>query len=246
MCRLAAFAPSFPKQEAEKILFDFAKGNTDGVGSVHIKKGEFVVNKWPFSIYKVIRKNLPLLDHMPYPGWTLVHLRSASHGANTYNNTHPFIKGNWAFCHNGIWRDYSIVKAAYSRMFNFKGDTDSEVAAQLFTSAGPRNFIRAVKDGGVYLALHKTGKLYAICTLLGDLEFTKTPHGIVIASTLPPGYTKVTTIGEGWIKFNSRGKIDKKDFKEQDYNLYEGESWKDWDKPRKLSKEYLYGPKEIL
>jgi len=145
---------------------------------------------------------------MPYPGWTLVHLRAASHGGLTYQNTHPFIKGDWAFCHNGIWGDHKIVKAAYSNLFKFEGQTDSEVAAQLFSSIGPQKFIKSVTSG-VYLTLHITGEVYTICNEFADLDIAKTQYGYIVASELPETL-KATKIKKGWIDFNPLGQINKK------------------------------------
>jgi len=232
MCRLAAFPPNCSKEDALKILLGFASGNPDGAGSVYVKDGHFKVNKWPISLRQVLSEKLPLLDHMPYPGWTMVHLRAASHGDNIPQNTHPFIKGNWAFCHNGIWRDYSIVKAAFSRLYRFEGQTDSEVAAQMFAAAGPRKFIRSVKDGGVYLALHRSGKLYAVCTEGGDMSYTETPNGIIVASTFPE-YTSQVTIDSGWLKLNPEGTLVKKRIHKSAF-LLRSDYWRDYKDDKSL------------
>ena len=114
MCRLAAFPPMFPRRKALEILANFYAGNEDGTGSVYVKDGKFVVNKWRYRLETVIKRKFPLLDHMPYDGWTLAHLRAASHGKIRKVNTHPFIRGDWAVVHNGIFSEYKIVKAALS------------------------------------------------------------------------------------------------------------------------------------
>src|SRR5579859_2244118 len=155
MCRLAAFPPGFEPRHAIKILARFAKGNEDGTGSVYVKDGVFVVNKWALPLAQVVGRSYPLLDHMPYDGWTVCHLRAASHGGNTHDNTHPFVKGDWAVVHNGIWSEYDLVKAALKRYVKFSGETDSEVAAQLLATVGPKQFGRLIDYGGVFLSLNK-------------------------------------------------------------------------------------------
>jgi predicted glutamine amidotransferase len=216
MCRIAAFPPKFPKEYALKYIARFAKGNGDGTGSVYLKDGEFVVNKWPISLAKVVYREYPLLDHMPHNGWTVVHLRAASHGENTMENTHPFIKEKfsvppranptrYAVIHNGIWSDYSLAKAAMSPYVDFEGETDSEVAAQLLANVGPKNFGKLVDWGGVFMALQNNGELWVIKTS-GDLQMRKTNYGIVIASELPE-YLDPEEQPEGYIRFSKTGKL---------------------------------------
>jgi len=203
---MAAFPPGFTKEEAIEILAPFASYNRDGTGSVYLQNDKFVVNKWPIPFEDVLRKNLPLLDHMPCSSWTLVHLRAASHGANTVANTHPIIKGNWAMTHNGIFGEYYLLKTALSKIYKFDGETDSEPLVQLFDAVGPRQFFRAIKNGGVYFFLRKTGRLYVYVTR-GDLEFQETPRGIVLASSLPSKYSERNIVRNGWIRFSGQGRI---------------------------------------
>ena len=128
MCRVAAFPPGFPRKEALEILANFENKNTDGTGSAYVLDGKFVVDKWAKPFSSVIRTK-PFLSHMPYNGWTLAHLRAASHGDNVKKNTHPFVVGPWAFIHNGIWSEYNLVQLALSKQIKMEGETDSEVAA---------------------------------------------------------------------------------------------------------------------
>lgn len=205
MCRLAAFPPGFPQGAALKILARFARGNEDGTGSVYVKDGEFVVNKWPLALSKVVSRELPLLAHMPYDGWTVCHLRAASHGVNATRNTHPFNKGEWSIVHNGIWSEYELVKAALKGRARFEGETDSEVAAELFSTVGPKRFGNVVKMGGVFLGLKKTGELWAVKTS-GSLEMLDTKFGRLLGSTLPESL-KPDTVPEGWLHFDTKGEL---------------------------------------
>lgn len=206
MCRLAAFPPNFPKKEAYNIMWHFLKGNTDGTGSVHLDKdGKFVTRRYPFSLTKVVKDQKVLLGHMPYPGWTVVHVRAASHGGNKVANTHPFIKGKWGVVHNGVWSEYEIAKAALHRKVEFEGDTDTEVAAYVFSNIGPKRFSKLIDYGGVYLGLHQSGDLWAVKTS-GDLVMAETKYGQVLASELPDKYDD-REVEEGWVHLNPEGKV---------------------------------------
>lgn len=205
MCRLAAFPPNFPKEKAWLILANFLDNNTDGTGSVYVKDGQFVVNKWATNLKKVWKRKLPLLDHMPYNGWTIAHLRAASHGRNSKQNTHPFIKGSWAIVHNGIWSEYNIVKTALAKHVQFEGETDTEVAAQLFAQIGPKKFFGALdRYSGVYLALNTNGHLWAVNTG-GDLVMNKENDVILLASDLEQSYNGIE-FNRGWIHLGPDGK----------------------------------------
>lgn len=182
---------------------NFYSGNVDGTGSAYVKDGKFVVNKWSIPYDEVARKKLPLFDHMPYNGWTIAHVRAASHGGNTYNNTHPLIKGSWAIAHNGLFREYAIVKALM-KDHTFIGQTDSEAAAAMWERVGRAKFIESV-DSGVYLFLNKNGQLDIICGS-GDLEFQNTKYGVLMASELPYTYGRVQHVERGDFRMSKKGK----------------------------------------
>jgi predicted glutamine amidotransferase len=207
MCRLVAFPPNFPKKKALSILDPFSLGNDDGTGSVYIKDNEFVVNKWPLSFEEVVEKKLPLLDHMPYNGWTIAHVRAISHGGKSMRNTHPFILDNWAMAHNGIFSEYAPVKAVLQKALqvDFEGRTDSEVALQLWEHVGKEHFIKSMSSG-VFMFLNKTGQLDVVCCNGGDLMFQKTKWGVVLASELDrKEYKRTHTVLEGNFKLSKKG-----------------------------------------
>lgn len=203
MCRLAAFPPGFERHHAVRLLERFAKGNGDGTGSVYVKDGKFVVNKWAQPLSRVV--NRTLLSHMPYDGWTVVHLRAASHGGNAMENTHPFIKNKWAVAHNGIWSEYELVKAALKKYVTFEGETDSEVAAHLIATLGPKRFGNLVDFGGVFMNLHLNGELWVVKTS-GELEMRYTKYGYLLASTLPEHF-QALDVPEGWMRFDTAGEL---------------------------------------
>lgn len=205
MCRLAAFPPGFDPDLAVDILYNFAKGNTDGTGEVYLNaKGEFVVNKIPDSLPRAFKK-IDLLGHMPHDGWTVVHLRAATHGKPKLANTHPFVKGDWAVAHNGVWSEHKVARAAMKPYVNLEGQTDSEVAAQVLANVGPGAFYQAVDFGGVFLALNKSGELWAIKTS-GDLEIAEYGDDVVVASEFERNWGSEYQ-NCGVIHFSKTGKI---------------------------------------
>jgi len=57
----------------------------------------------------------------------IAHVRHASTGANTYQNTHPFVDGAVAFAHNGALAGLDLLEAYLGpAMGRVHGDTDSE------------------------------------------------------------------------------------------------------------------------
>lgn len=204
MCRILALPPYFTKKKALEIVENFYPGNDDGTGSVYVKDGKFIVNKWNFSFEDVVKKKLPMFDHMPYDGWTLAHVRAASHGKNTLNNTHPFVKGQHAMVHNGVFREFAPVKAALSATHTFRGQTDSEVAAVLYEVAGKEKFAKSI-DSGVFMFLNREGRVHVVCKAGGDLVFQKTKLGIVMASELPSTYGRKQSVMEGVFTLGKNG-----------------------------------------
>lgn len=221
MCRLAAFPPNFPQDKALEILLEMeGSKNVDGVGSAHIgADGNFVCQKWPTSLSKIMEKGTPYLQHMAgegHNGWTIAHLRAASHGVVAMKNTHPFIiNDQWAFCQNGTWNDYNIVKLALSKTIKLEGDTDTEVAGHLFAIGGAREFCQTIDTAGVFLGLRKDGALYIVKTS-GLLEFNEfDDKRILAASDLKRAeYPKSEIAQAGWYYFNKAGKLVKSGRKE--------------------------------
>jgi hypothetical protein len=144
---------------------------------------------------------------MPHPGWTIAHLRAASHGANTKENTHPFIVGPWAVVHNGVWNDYNIAKLALNKYVKFTGETDSEVAAHLINVAGPKKFAEEINFGGVFLGLNKDGSLWVMKTSGELVLFPMMDEKVLIASELDDDtYENTYEALLGWYHFDKEGK----------------------------------------
>lgn len=212
MCRLAAFPPHFPQDKALEILLEMeGTNNVDGVGSAYVgADGKFVVQKWPTSLSKIMEKGTPFLEHMAgegYNGWTIAHLRAASHGVVAMKNTHPFvINDQWAFMQNGTWNDFDIVKLALSKTVKFEGETDTEVAGHLFAIGGAKAFCQVMGQVGVCIGLRKDGALYVVKTS-GLLEMDELPNkSCVAASDLKRGeFPKAENVQFGWYYFSKNG-----------------------------------------
>jgi len=172
LCRLLALPPGVGKSEALDILLPMLGANTDGTGTVYLKNGEFIVQKYPFGLDKVIENKLPFLDFLPCDSWTLAHLRLATHGdSSNINNCHPFIGGSGKTCtiHNGIFSEMQVPKLIISKFYSINGETDSEIAANLIDILGPETFTNNF-SGGVYFVLNKDGSL-DVCYTYGQFVF---------------------------------------------------------------------------
>ncbi|MEK6884106.1 MAG: class II glutamine amidotransferase [Nanoarchaeota archaeon] len=210
MCRQAFFVPGFDREEAINILLNMeGKHNVDGTGLAYIKDKKFVIEKYSYSLSRVLRKNKNFLSHMPYnESGIIVHLRAASQGGNKITNTHPFQKGNWAVCHNGVWGESEIVRLALSNFVKFEGETDSEVAAFLIDQIGPKRFSEEIEFAGVFLALHISGELNVIKTS-GQLEFNYLQNKrVLISSELEyEKYPDSKIALQGWYVFDKNGRF---------------------------------------
>lgn len=217
MCRLIAIPPGFSRNEALRILLDMeALKNRDGVGSAYVgKDGEFHIVKYDKSLTHVLRRKKPFLTHLPHNGWTIVHMRAASHGSISVVNTHPFEVGDWCVCHNGVWSNYSIASLLMEHLakIKMKGQTDSEVAANLLNLVGPERFTWELDYSGVFLGLKKDGSLHVMKTS-GDLEVLERGKQVVISSEFDyQSYKKENpyTLMTGYYCFNASGKAVKRE-----------------------------------
>lgn len=206
MCRIAAFPPNFPRRDAIEILRNFENNNTDGTGAAWIEGKNFLVEKYPKALSKVLRKHR-FLRHMPHNGWTIAHLRAASVSDVRKVNTHPFVAGPWAVCHNGTFSEHKVVKLALGNKMKFEGETDSEVAAYLINTAGPKKFAEIVDMSGVFLALNINGDLWALKTS-GDLELEQlNGERTLMCSRFDWNvYEKPVDAQIGWYHFDREGR----------------------------------------
>ena len=94
-------------------------GHTDGWGAVTWNSDDlpYYLAREPKNASTDIAfdEMLSTLERFSIRSHVVAHLRKASLGSKTVENTHPFIIGNWAFAHNGT-----------IRKLNLKDRTDSE------------------------------------------------------------------------------------------------------------------------
>lgn len=183
MCRLAAFPAGTTKERAHEIVAAFLGNNDDGVGSAYVKDGEFIVKKYPYGYKDVVTKKEDLFEHMPYKGWTIAHVRFATHGGNTLPNTHPIIRGDIVGAHNGVFGAHDILRIALDGGVKWSGETDSEVGLYMLNKLGPEQFYKTMPGGsGVFLALKRDGSLAAVkCS--GELRFLSEGGKWIIGSS---------------------------------------------------------------
>ncbi len=212
MCRLAAFPPGTTQDVALEMMLNFAKSNPEGAGSAYVKDGKHIVARFPGTLADGIKAGVKFFDHMPYDGWTIAHVRQATHGEVAIENTHPFVKGEWAFAHNGVFSSSESMRVALLGLVKFEGGTDSEVLAYLLDREGVERFSRLITGGGVYMGLSaKTGAVTVVKTS-GELSVKKMPENkALIASSF--GYNEHDGILEtgfsGILTTSAKGEIKK-------------------------------------
>lgn len=183
-------------------------GNTDGFGYAYVKDGDFVMEKWALPLSVLLKRNYPILTHLPYDGWTIAHSRAMSCGVVRRENSHPFVCGDIAGVHNGTWSGASLVRTAMENFVNFTSTTDSEVAFHLINQIGMEQFVFHPKIdwGGVFVALRKNGTLQ-VGKVSGDLVFHELDNKkVLIASELDDEKYKTQIEGtRGFYSFDKDG-----------------------------------------
>lgn len=215
MCRLAAFhSNDVSRGDIIDLLLDIQGKNTDGIGTVHLENGRFVINKAPISLEQVLKKKNTakhFLSHLnsKFNGWTVIHMRGASPGLSVCkSNTHPWNVGNFAVCHNGFWREHEMPRLILKKFVKFYGSTDSETAAHMINILGPKKFSEEMSWGnGVFLALNRDGHLWAIKTS-GDLVVSplKNDKLFLISALKHNTDYKEAEAERGWYHFDEKGK----------------------------------------
>lgn len=207
MCRIAAFPPFFSREKAIDILRFMEGRNTDGVGMVYVKPdGTFMLQRNPKSLSWLLPRDPSFLGHMPYDGWTVCHLRLATHGRASVENTHPFIVGDWAVAHNGIWMGHDLIREVLEKSVKFQGETDSEVAAHAINIVGPKRFSE-IASGGVYVCLKRDGSLWVSKTC-GYIEEAVIDAKKVLSSTLSVKWGWTRILQNGWYNYAKNGVLE--------------------------------------
>lgn len=142
MCRILAMSSDL-KPYQQKALEEFQKlsvcgkvpasipaGHKDGWGLAAYGEDKtgivfYVRRPYESSYDPVYRNSADIIREMVLPV-IIGHLRKALVGNNTTANTHPFVIGNFAFCHNGSvsFTSDDLLESDYKKLVN--GQTDSE------------------------------------------------------------------------------------------------------------------------
>ena len=153
----------------KEIAIDFAfKGsaavsgrNPDGWGYAYFKNEKWMIFKEPFEEDIFELKDFQLNFPTNFFSNNLIsHIRFASKGIKTIENTHPFElelhEKNWAFVHSGHLRIYKHV-LRYSEGISPKGETDSEeVFCTILTETKNLGYLPKAKE--IALNIEKTSK----------------------------------------------------------------------------------------
>jgi glutamine amidotransferase len=162
MCRLYAFSATEPTKvectlvHAQNALM--AQSRQDLSGHDH-------TNGWGIATYEDGRPHLQKQSWAAYHGehfqraaaktysrTVLAHIRRATVGASSLENTHPFVAGQWTFAHNGTVPGFSEIRPkllalmSKKRAAGIRGETDSEHVFAYLLSLIDRSAKRSLED----------------------------------------------------------------------------------------------------
>lgn len=103
-------------------------GHKDGWGIVGYQQGTpILLGRQPTSAMKDSRyeESCKRLDQLRLSGSLMAHLRKASEGKRSQENTAPFVRDEWCFEHNGTIRRFG-THVNIKDLSNLRGETDSE------------------------------------------------------------------------------------------------------------------------
>ncbi len=110
----------------------------DGWGVGSYQSGEVLLRKRPAGQREQV-DYLELVKSLRTDA-AIVHVRTATTGPRTLENTHPFRSRQWLFAHNGAIQGFDVVRAELIKRLpdhlvrNIRGETDSEVIFATFQS----------------------------------------------------------------------------------------------------------------
>jgi glutamine amidotransferase len=204
MCRWLAYSGS--PVRIEELLYKPTHSLIDQ--SLHSRLGATTTNGDGFGIGWYGVGDVPGVFHSVEPAWNdrnlkdlaghlmsplvFAHIRASTGGAIQQTNCHPFRYGKWLWMHNGMIRDFAIVKrdlafAVDPSLFaHIEGSTDSELFFHLALTFGLQDDPAA-----------------AVARAVGFIEDTGRAHGV----DLPIQMTVATTNGEStWaFRYSSEG-----------------------------------------
>ncbi len=148
MCRLfgvAATAPvdiSFELLEAENPLIQQSERHDSGWGIAYYTDGGLTVERFPVAAHA--DPDFPVAARAFSP-LTMVHVRRATMGGLKLENTHPFSRGPYAYCHNGTILHPRTLAPLTAR--EPLGETDSERFFELLmTMLDPDDVVSSLRS----------------------------------------------------------------------------------------------------
>jgi glutamine amidotransferase len=194
-----------------RVPSSFTDKSPDGWGYAFFINGEWQLFKQSLDMEKILRIDTKTLTPHIISGKTFVsHIRFATHGSISYENTHPFdrelFEKRWIFAHHGHLRIYRSITES-QEFFKPTGDTDSEAAFCLIMEELRKlgrqdsSKIIAQKVEKIALDLSKQGGLNFILSD-GDLTYTfYSGYKSLYYHTLHPPFKSELEGGDDQLRF---------------------------------------------
>jgi len=207
---MIAVPPGTKQEVFLEILLDLETKNTHGFGLGYVENGGFKVRKTALSLSETLKKRKDFFDGIfPNKSWVLGHCRYATRGEICARNSHPFESNKYLVTHNGTFKEQNLVKFLMGKTISCKSETDSEVALKLLEKVGPKRFLQLTYEPGVFLALEKSGRLWAIKSeFKDDLKIGKIGKDkFILASRFSWNNNKYRDeeAKKGWYLFDANG-----------------------------------------
>lgn len=167
----------------------------DSCGICVNHNSEFKIQKYASTFEEQGLKKLEKNINLPESNIGVAHTRWATHGAKTDTNAHPHIdfKSNVSLVHNGIITNYlSLKKSLISKGYEFYGETDTEVVANLISYhlSEVEDYFEAFKKAisqlegswGLVIILKEKPNSLFISKSGSPLLLARTSDGIMVAS----------------------------------------------------------------
>ena len=150
MCRLYALQASEPTRvecslvKAQNALMEQSRGDEHGLvhghgwGVADYPDGLPIVEKQTWAAYH--GEHFKKKAARVYARTVVAHVRRATVGAASLENTHPFVHGRWIFAHNGTVPNFSLVRNTIVEAMDplhrneIHGTTDSEIVFRYILS----------------------------------------------------------------------------------------------------------------